>query len=197
MSLETFDLDKKMLEYSISEFRNIPEYVKICEAFAVGATSIQDAINYLSNMIDIDKAEGIWLDYIGWLVGTSRKTFDVSQYFCLNMPHLNVSKLFYFEGISSTERGNLQDMYFKKRIKAKIAYNTSKATRNENIKIMQGVFNADKVIISKVNPMLLDITLYGDNIIYPSVGTLRDSITRLLGNGVGVRNLDIQPSSAI
>ena len=62
---------------------------------------------------------------------------------------------------------------------------------------MQGVFNADKVVISVVEPMLLDITLYGDNIIYPSVGSLRDSITNILGSGVGVRNLDIQPSSAI
>lgn len=197
MSIETLELDKKMLEYSISQFRNIPEYVKICEAFAVGATSIQNAVDYLSDMIDIDKAEGVWLDYIGWLVGTSRATFDITQYFCVNMPHLNVSKFFFFEGISSTEKGNLQDIYFKKRIKAKIAYNTSKATRNENIRIMQGVFNADKVVISVVEPMLLDITLYGDNIIYPSVGSLRDSITNILGSGVGVRNLDIQPSSAI
>ena len=197
MALETYELDKKMLEYSISQFRNIPEYVKMCEAFCVGLATIQTAIDYLSNMIDLDKAEGVWLDYIGWLVGTSRKTFDISQYFCVNMPHLNVSKLFYFEGISSTEKGDLQDIYFKKRIKSKIAYNTSKATRNENIAIIKGVFNADKVVISNVSPMILDITLYGDNIIYPGVGTLRENINSFLGCGVAIRNLDIQPSSAI
>ena len=47
MSLETYKLDKKMLEYSISQFRSVPEYVKICEAFTIGAESIQNAINYL------------------------------------------------------------------------------------------------------------------------------------------------------
>lgn len=147
MSVETFELDKKMLEYSISQLRNIPEYVKMCEAFSVGATTIQDAINYLSNMMDIDKSEGVWLDYLAWLVGTNRTSYDFSDYFCVNQADLNVEKLFYFDGISSTEQGNLDDIYLKKRIKSKIAYNTSKATRNENIKIIKGLVNADRVII--------------------------------------------------
>lgn len=197
MALETYELDKKMLEYSISQFRNIPEYVKICEAFAVGATSIQSAIDYLSDMIDVDKAEGIWLDYFAWLVGTNRSSYNILNFFCVNAPHLNVEKEFYFEGITPDAKGNLQDIQLRKRIKAKIAYNTSKATRNENIRIIQDVLNADKVVIENVAPMVLDITVYGDNIIYPSIGTIRDTIDNVLGNGVGVRNLDIQPASAI
>lgn len=197
MSLNTFELDKKMLEYSISELRNVPEYIKICEAFAVGLATIQDAVNYLSDMTDIDKATGIWLDYIAWLVGTSRATFDITNFFCVNAAHLNVSKLFYFEGISSFEKGSLQDIYLRKRIKAKIAYNTSRATRNENIKIIQGMVNADKVVISNVSPMVLDITIYGDNLSYPSVQTLRNTIESILGCGVEIRNLNIEPASAI
>ena len=63
MALETYELDKKMLEYSISQFRNIPEYVKICEAFAVGLGTIQSGVDYLSDMLDVDKAEGVWLIY--------------------------------------------------------------------------------------------------------------------------------------
>lgn len=191
MTLQTYELDKKMLEYSISQFRNIPEYVKICEAFCVGLATIQSAINYLSNMIDVDKAEGIWLDFIAWLVGTNRTTYDILQYFCVNAPHLNVEKYFYFEGISSIEKGTVGDVYLKKRIKAKIAYNTSKATRNENIKIIQGLVNADKVVITKVEPMVLDITLYGENLFYPSPQALRTTIESILGNGVGIRNLTI------
>lgn len=191
MALETYELDKKMLEYSISQFRNIPEYVKMCEAFAVGLTTIQNSVDYLSDMIDLDKAEGIWLDYIAWLVGTNRTTYDILQYFCVNAPHLNVEKYFYFEGISSLENGSVQDVALRKRIKAKIAYNTSKATRNENIKIIEGLVNADKVVISNVSPMLLDITLYGDNLFYPSIQGLRTTIENVLGNGVGIRNLTI------
>ena len=191
MALETYELDKKMLEYSISQFRNIPEYVKMCEAFAVGLATIQNSVDYLSDMIDLDKAEGIWLDYIAWLVGTNRTTYDILQFFCVNAPHLNVEKYFYFEGISSLEKGTVQDVALRKRIKAKIAYNTSKATRNENIKIIEGLVNADKVVISNVAPMLLDITLYGDNLFYPSTQALRTTIESVLGNGVGIRNLTI------
>ena len=191
MALETYELDKKMLEYSISQFRNIPEYVKMCEAFAVGLATIQNSVDYLSDMIDLDKAEGIWLDYIAWLVGTNRTTYDILQFFCVNAPHLNVEKYFYFEGISSLEKGSVQDVALRRRIKAKIAYNTSKATRNENIKIIEGLVNADKVVISNVAPMLLDITLYGDNLFYPSVQALRTTIENVLGNGVGIRNLTI------
>ena len=191
MALETYELDKKMLEYSISQFRNIPEYVKMCEAFAVGLATIQTSVDYLSDMIDLDKAEGIWLDYIAWLVGTNRTTYDILQFFCVNAPHLNVEKYFYFEGISSLEKGTVQDVALRKRIKAKIAYNTSKATRNENIRIIEGLVNADKVVISNVSPMLLDITLYGDNLFYPSVQAPRTTIENVLGNGVGIRNLNI------
>lgn len=191
MALETYELDKKMLEYSISQFRNIPEYVKMCEAFTVGLGTIQTSVNYLSDMIDLDKAEGIWLDYIAWLVGTNRTTYDILQFFCVNAPHLNVEKYFYFEGISTLEKGTVQDVALRKRIKAKIAYNTSKGTRNENIRIIEGLVNADKVVISNVSPMLLDITLYGDNLFYPSMQALRTTIESVLGNGVGIRNLTI------
>lgn len=191
MALETYELDKKMLEYSISQFRNIPEYVKMCEAFAVGLTTIQSAVDYLSDMTDLDKAEGIWLDYIAWLVGTKRSSYDITQYFCVNAEHLNVEKYFYFEGVSTIDSGSLGDVYLKKRIKAKIAFNTSRATRNENIRIIKGMINADKVVISNVSPMVLDVTIYGDNLFYPSMQSLRTSIENVLGNGVGIRNLTI------
>ena len=191
MALETYELDKKMLEYSISQFRNIPEYVKMCEAFAVGLGTIQTSVDYLSDMIDLDKAEGIWLDYIAWLVGTKRSFYDITQYFCVNEPHLNVEKYFYFEGVSTLESGSFDDVYLRKRIKAKIAFNTSRATRNENIRIIQGMINADKVVISNVSPMVLDVTIYGDNLFYPSTQSLRASIENVLGNGVGIRNLTI------
>ena len=191
MALETYELDKNMLEYSISQFRNIPEYVKMCEAFAVGLSTIQTSVDYLSDMIDLDKAEGIWLDYIAWLVGTKRSSYDITQYFCVNEPHLNVEKYFYFEGVSTLDSGSLDNVYLRKRIKAKIAFNTSRATRNENIRIIKGMINADKVVISNVSPMVLDITIYGDNLFYPSTQSLRTTIENVLGNGVGIRNLTI------
>lgn len=197
MALETYELDKKMLEYSISQFRNIPEYVKMCEAFAVGLGTIQTAVDYLSDMQSFESAEGIWLDYIAWLVGTNRSAYNILNFFCINAPHINVEKEFYFEGITPDAKGSLQDVLLRKRIRAKIAYNTSKATRNENIRIIRDVLNADKVVITVVEPMLLDMVLYGDEIIYPSIGSVRDTINDMLGNGVGLRNLEIKGASEI
>lgn len=179
----------------ISKLRDYPRFLCLLKTFANRFDNLQNAVNYLSDMLDVDKAEGIWLDYIAWLVGTTRDAYNILNFFCFNAPHINVAKEFYFEGITPDAKGNLQDVLLRKRIKAKIAYNTSKATRNENIRIIKNMFNADIVIITKVEPMVLDIIMYGDEIIYPSIDNVRDAINNLLGNGVGVRNLEIKPTS--
>lgn len=201
MSLETYELDKKMLEYSISQFRNIPEYVKMCEAFAVGVESIQGSVDYLSDMIDLSKAEGVWLDYIGWLVGRKRDDFlNLADYFCVNktgvdenlnpIGDVNKEKLFWFANQSTNQQMNLTDEIYRGQIYGKIGYNISKSTRNENIKIIKNITMADHVIIDNVEPMVLDITLYGDNIL--QFQGLRQTIESILGNGVGIDNLEIK-----
>lgn len=202
MALETYELDKKMLEYSISQFRNIPEYVKICEAFCVGLGSIQNSVDYLSDMIDKDKAQGVWLDYIGWLVGNIREEYiDTSKFFCVNETHtvngepagdINVSKFFYFPRLSS-EGGvstNLSDELFKEQIDAKIFYNISNGTREDNIRIIKKLVNADKVIIQnyadkplELQPMELEISVYGDNILSQNI---KSRIESVLANGVSI-----------
>lgn len=147
MTVTTYELDKKMLEYSISQYRTVPEYVALCKAFAVGATQIQSAVDYLSDMIDVDKAEGVWLDYIGWLVGETRNYQDAARFFSVNDSDLNVKKYFWFAQQEIGRIGTLTDILFRQRVKAKIAYNTSRCTRNENIKIIKNLTFADNVII--------------------------------------------------
>lgn len=186
MSLETYELDKKMLEYSISQFRAIPEYVKLCEAFAVGLESIQSGVDYLSDMIDKDKAEGVWLDYIGMLVGQKRDEYvDTDQFFCANAEDVNKPKKFYFPGISSSlgNTSTLSDELFQGQINAKIAYNISNGTREDNIRIIKPLVNADKVVIENVSPMELKISLFGENIITPNI---KERIESALAPGVGV-----------
>lgn len=191
MALETYELDKKMLEYSISEFRNIPEYVKICEAFCVGLSSIQSGVDYLSDMIDLDKAEGIWLDYIGWLVGVKRTDLtDTSAFFCTNAEDVNEEKYFWFANQNQSNNANLEDEYYRSLIKAKIGYNTSRCTREDNIRNIKNMTFANHVIIDNVEPMVLDITLYGDNIL--NMQNMREQIEKLLGDGVGIRNLEVK-----
>lgn len=186
MTLEKIELDKKMLEYSISQFRTIPEYEKICEAFTVGLGTIQDTVDYLSNMFDIDTAEGVWLDYIGWLVGEVRGEYiDTDKYFCVNAEDVNVDKFFYFPNISANNNANsnLSDDLFRGQIKAKIAYNHSNGTREDLITIIKYLVNADKVIIEKKAPMLLDIGIYGENVIKANID---ERIESILPNGVGL-----------
>lgn len=152
--MELEDNYSLLQDNTITILKNYPRFLTLLKVIANRLDSLQDCANYMCENTKLDKAEGIWLDYLAWLVGTTRVTYDILQYFCVNAPHLNVEKLFYFEGISSIETGTLQDSYLRKKIKAKVAYNTSKATRNENIKIIQGMVNADKVVISK--PKIFD-----------------------------------------
>lgn len=185
MALEKIEIDKKLLQYSLSQFRVIPEYVAICQAIAQGMSTIQDGVDYLSDMVDIDKAEGVWLDYIGWLVGEYRGEYiDTDKYFCVNAEDVNQSRFFYFPNSSISNSGStLNDNLFQGQVKAKIAYNNSKGTREDLIKIIKYLVNADHVIITKVAPMQLSILLYGDNILTQN---MRERIDSVLPNGVSL-----------
>ena len=199
MTLEKIELDKKMLEYSISQFRVIPEYEKICEAFTVGLSSIQDVVDYLSNMIDIDEAEGIWLDYIGWLVGEFRGEYiDTAKYFCANQTgtdefgnpigDINKSKFFYFSSLIAGNNSDLSDDLYRAQIKAKILYNNSNGTREDLIKIIKLLLNADKVIIEQKAPMLLKVSVYGENVLTVD---MVNRVSSVLPEGVGLYENDI------
>ena len=189
MTLQKLELDKLMQQYSISQFRNIPEYVKICEAFTVGLGTIQDTVDYLSDVFNLDKATGIWLDYIGALVGEVRGEYiDTDKYFCVNAEDVNVPKFFYFPNSINNGSSSLSDDLFRGQIKAKIAYNVSKGTREDLIKIIKYLVNADRVIIEKKAPMVLDISLYGENILKNNIV---QRVLNILPNGVGLYGNDI------
>lgn len=188
MSLEKIEIDKKLLQYSLSQFRNIPEYVAMCEAIAKGMSTVQDCVDYLSDMIDIDKAEGVWLDYIGALVGEYRtEKIDIDKYFCVNAEDVNEEKYFYFPSLSFSGRGSkISDDLFRNKIKAKIAYNISKGTKEDMIKILKLFLNAIKVFIKRVGSMQIDVTAIGDDIDNVDKAELND----LLPNGVSINEYD-------
>ena len=177
-------------KYSISQLRAIPEYLALINMDAYFKDKLQDNLKYVLNSVDINKAEGFILDDIGWLLGTSREYFDISDYFCLNSLDVNVEKYIYFRNQQTNATGSLSDANFRARIKAKSYANHSRCTREENIQIIKNMTFADKVIIENVSPLLLDITLYGDNLFITD--TLRTDIESVLGCGVGIRNLEIE-----
>lgn len=189
MSNHNFETDfiKKMNFYAVSQLRVNEDYKNFCEIIGKCFNDLKKVSSYLLNSKDIDTASGIWLDYIGWLVGTTREIFDISQFFSVNSPDLNVEKYIWFPGQTVGSATNLNDDLFRRKIYAKIGYNISKGTRNENNYIIKNMTFADRIKIRRYAPMQLDIYLQGDNIIITP--TFRQDIEKVLGQGVGIHEL--------
>lgn len=183
------DFFKKMQFYAVSQFRQNPDYVNLCEAIGNDFNDLKKNSQFVLDCVNIDSATGIWLDYIGWLVGTTREYFNISQFFSVNSADINVEKYFWFPDQKIEQISNLKDDLFRKRIYAKIGYNISTCTREENIYILKNMTNANHVKIKRVAPMTLDITLIGNAILYTQ--TLLEDINTVLGMGVGIKNLQI------
>lgn len=183
------DFFKKMQFYAVSQFRQNPDYVNLCEAIGNDFNDLKKVSQFVLNCVDIDSAAGIWLDYIGWLVGTTREIFSIADYFSVNSADLNIKKNIWFPSQTLGQLENLNDELFRKRIYAKIGYNISTGTREENIYILKNMTNAKYVKIKRVEPMTLDIILIGNEVLQTQ--TLTNDINNILGIGVGIRNLQI------
>lgn len=187
--MERIDYYTELQEYSISQFRLIDDYLINLKAISNQFENLQDCIEYLLNTImNIDNAEGVFLDYIGWLVGTSRDFFDISSYFKVNSADVNISKSIWFEN-STFSSSSLTDARFRLKINAKKGTNISRCTRNENIAIIKNITFADNVHITNVSPMILDIDLIGSNMLITD--KTRNDIEGILAPGVGIRYLKI------
>lgn len=176
--------------YSLGQFRNNPEYMALIGADAGLKDNLQKNAQYLLDSIDINLAEGVFLDYWGWLVGISRRYFDISAYFSYNRADVNTEKYIWFSEPETdfvAPSGSLEDRDFRARIKAKAGVNTSKCTREDNIAIIKNMTFAKKVKIKNVDIMLLDVTLVGDNLFFTQ--DTKSDIELVLGSGVGIRNL--------
>ena len=90
------DFFKKMQFYAVSQFRQNPDYVNLCEAIGNDFNDLKKVSQFVLDCIDIDNATGIWLDYIGWLVGTTREYFNIARFFSVNSKDVNVSKYIWF-----------------------------------------------------------------------------------------------------
>lgn len=179
--------------YSLSQFRNNPEYMALIKADADLKENLQANVQYLLDTINIDKAAGVFLDYWGWLVGISRRYFDISVYFSYNRADVNTEKYIWFSEPETdfvVPSGSLKDRDFRARIKAKAGANTSKCTRENNIAIIKNMTFAKKVKIKNVDIMLLDVTLVGDNLFFTQ--DIKSDIELVLGSGVGIRNLIVE-----
>ena len=183
------DFIKKMEFYAVSQLRLNPDYQNLCEVIGKDLNDLKKISEYILKSINIDEAEGVWLDYLGWLVGTTRVYFDIGDFFSVNSDDLNVEKYFWFPGTTVNGESNLDDVFFRKKIYAKIGYNISKGTREENIYILKNLTFAKKVIIKRVAPLVLDITLIGNDII--QTPTFKEDVEKVLGLCVGTGTIKV------
>lgn len=183
------DFIKKMQFYAVSQLRQNPDYINLCEVIGQDLNDLKKISEYILKSINIDEAEGVWLDYIGWLVGTTRVYFDIGDFFSVNSDDLNAEKYFYFPGTTIGGETNLDDVFFRKRIYAKIGYNISKGTREENIYILKNLTFAKRVLIKRVAPLVLDITLIGNDII--QTPTFKEDIEKVLSLCVGTGTIKV------
>ena len=92
--MKYLDYKIEVLNYVIPYFRGNTDVKNILLAIGEKFNEFQDVIVYLLNTLTIKNAQGIWLDDIGKEVGTTRDEVDFGNYFCVNMPHVNVEKIF-------------------------------------------------------------------------------------------------------
>lgn len=178
------DYKIEILKYIIPYFRNNTDIKNILLAIGMRFNALQDIIVELLDSLTISKARGFLLDDIGVEVGTIRDEVDYGDYFCVNLPHINVAKRFYFmtSNLNPETVITLEDAEFIQKIMAVIGGNMSSGTRNENLNIIKMLTNSDDVIIRKVGTCQLDIYLNGADITYTK-NTL-NYIQNILGNGI-------------
>lgn len=178
------DYKVEILKYIIPYFRQNTDIKNILLAIGMRFNALQDIIVELLDSLTISKAKGFLLDDIGREVGTERDEVDFGDYFCVNLPHINVVKRFYFmaSNLNPETVITLEDTEFIQKIMAVIGGNMSSGTRNENLNIIKMIINSDDVIIRKVGTCQLDIYLNGADITYTK-NTL-NYIQNILGDGI-------------
>ena len=185
------DYKIEILKYIIPYFRNNTDIKNILLAIGMRSNALQDIIVELLDSLTISKARGFLLDDIGVEVGTTRDEVDYGDYFCVNLPHVNVSKRFYFlaSDLNPETIITLDDAEFIQKIMAVIGGNISSGTRNENLNIIKMITNSENVIIEKVGTCQLDIYLTGPDITYTK-NTL-NYIQNILADGIFLNEVHI------
>lgn len=143
------DYKVEILKYIIPYFRQNTDIKNILLAIGMRFNALQDIIVELLDNLTISKAHGFLLDNIGKEVGTERDEVNYGDYFCVNLPHINVTKRFMASNLNPESVIILEDAEFIQKIMAVIGGNMSSGTRNENLNIIKMITNAEKVVIKQ------------------------------------------------
>ena len=189
--MKKLDYQIEALKYIIPYFRSNEDIVCVLKAIGERFNTLQEAVIYMLDSLNIHKARGVWLDYAGAEVGASRDEVDYGSYFCVNREHINTEKRFYFltSGINPESPLSLNDAESIQKILAYIGANSSCGTRNEIINIVQTITNAQSVIVTKKARCVLGINLVGDRLILTK-NTI-NYIQQIIGDGIYLEEITL------
>lgn len=189
--MKTFEYKIEALKYVLPYFRQNEDIVEVLRAIGARFEGLQDAILYFMNSQNLKDARGVWLDNYGSEVGAARDELDYGNYFCVNRLHVNVSKRFYFTSSKENPLSplTLDDAEYIQKIFAYILGNNSSGTWNEIIDIVKTITNAEKVILSKPKKCVLNVDIYGSNIVLTRNTVMY--IQNIVAEGVDVEEIKI------
>lgn len=189
--MKTFEYKIEALKYVLPYFRQNEDIVEVLRAIGARFEGLQDAILYFMNSQNLKDARGVWLDNYGSEVGAARDELDYGNYFCVNRLHVNASKRFYFTSSKENPLSplTLDDAEYIQKIFAYILGNNSSGTWNEIIDIVKIITNAEKVILSKPKKCVLNVDIYGSNIVLTRNTVMY--IQNIVAEGVDVEEIKI------
>lgn len=177
------------LKYCLPYLRQNTDIITVLKEIGARFNSLQDVVIYLLKSLKIRNARGVWLDDIGREVGASRDEISFGNYFCVNLQHINVPKLFYFlvSDLNPLNPVTLDDATFIQKIFAYIGSNNASATHNELIAIIKILTGAEAVHITKISTCTIKINIIGENIILTN-NTI-DYIQNIVGSGIYIQEI--------
>jgi hypothetical protein len=141
------------------QFKNKPVFDKFLQLLLHGQEELQGVFKDLMQLRSVDTATGAQLDLIGNIVGQERTLIEaeIYKYFAMQgvtdaqtFGDLNISSAggwFYDLGQSMGGNVKLDDITYRKFIKAKIYKNVTACTPEEYIKIVKLIFDVDQIYI--------------------------------------------------
>lgn len=182
------------LSLVINQLSESPNYKSIINAIARTYDDQDKVLAYLG-CLDINTAEGVWLDLIGSIVGQSRKVNVVLQYVYWGYNNLDVNAggylddaIYYYTGAPDFESNLLGDDEYRRVIIAKAAKNAGDVSLPAITSTMQQVLEQEEVYVYNSGFASVTILFEGeisDNIL----ALIRSDDIVPLGAGIGLRAL--------
>ena len=158
--MASYDFDRDTLHSVISQYLESPNLIRYIESFVNAALVTLDNIEDIINVLDIDRAEGQWLDLIGRIVGQDRIWYDASQteWFAFENATPNpIDAGFDFGKFWDGEQpldGQLvqaDDAIHRQSIKARILKNTTHGTADDLLRSIEYITGRTDIKIDGVN----------------------------------------------